>query len=350
MYSEQKKTTTSFRSSLIRKITKLTYDTGIIRAGRPLWAKSLTVLNYHRIDDLEREGFDSFGPNVSASPEVFNIQMEYVSKWFNVVSVADVANWLDGRQSLPPHAALITFDDGYLDNYTNAYPILRKYNFPAVIYLATGHIDTDAPFYWDLAAYCFFHTQSDHVSFPDKTEKYWKNSAEKYQVSRDWIESLKALPDKEKKEWVSQLPNQLNVTIPQGYFKKLMMNWDQIREMQNNGIEFGGHTRNHPILSRVSLEQARAEIEGSKADIEKELGKQVLSFAYPNGKSADVNTDLENIVSKAGYKVAFTLLNGPTSLREAKQNPYAIRRIFIGDKHSLPQFATLVHPLNRYRP
>lgn len=349
MYSEQAKTTKSIRSSIIKKITAFAFRTGLIRAGRQFWSKSLTVLNYHRIDDPHRAGFDSFLPTVSAHPDEFNRQIEYLDRWFNVISLRDVINWLAGRHSLPPYAALITFDDGYLDNYTTAYPILRQHEFPAVIYLTSGHIDTDVPFYWDLAAYCFFHTKADHVLFPNLTEGFWRNSGDRDKVSNSWIESMKALPETQKQEWVSRLPEKLAVSIPHNYFRKLMMNWDQVREMSSNGMEFGGHTINHPILSSLPLDQARVEIEGSKADIESEIGKQIFSFAYPNGKRADLDPSIENLVKDAGFRAAFTLLNGPTSQLEARQNPYAIRRIFIGNHHTLPQFATLLNPLNRYR-
>ena len=70
--------------------------------------------------------------------------MDYLAKWFNVISLKDLIEWLDGRKNLPPFAALITFDDGYLDNYLSAYPILRQHNFPALIFLTTEHIGTDA--------------------------------------------------------------------------------------------------------------------------------------------------------------------------------------------------------------
>jgi peptidoglycan/xylan/chitin deacetylase (PgdA/CDA1 family) len=105
----------------------------------------------------------------------------------------------------------------------------------------------------------------------------------------------------------------------------------------------------HPILTRIPLEQVRAEVEGSKARIEKELGEPVLGFAYPNGQMADLNDPIEKIVADSGIRAAFTLLNGPSSLGEVKRNPFAIRRIFISHKHSLAEYAALLNPLNRYR-
>jgi len=349
MYSGQAKYRSASRLSVRKKLINLAHETGLIRAGRSLWAKSLTVVNYHRIDDPDRKDFDSFRPNVSATPDDFNRQMDYLAKWFHVISMRDVVEWLDGHRELPPYAALITFDDGYLDNYLSAFPILRKHNFPALIFLTTEHIGTDAPFYWDMAAYCFHHTGKDQLTFPDGHVDHWSNQAQRDQVGQKWIERMKRLPQSEKLVHVEKLPEALGVSVPQGYFRKLMMNWDQVREMRKGGIEFGAHTMRHPILTRISLEQVRAEVEGSKARIEKELGETVLGFAYPNGQSSDLNSPIEKIVADSGMRAAFTLLNGPSSLGEVKRNPYAIRRIFISYKHSLPEYAALLSPINRYR-
>jgi peptidoglycan/xylan/chitin deacetylase (PgdA/CDA1 family) len=350
MYSEKNSPTKFGRSALIKKLTDFAFSTGAIRVGRKIWSKSLTVLNYHRIDDPHRKDFDSFQPNISAHPIEFSRQMEYLSRWFNVVSLRDVMNWLNGTQSLPPYAALITFDDGYLDNYENAYPILLQYKFPAVIYLTTGHINTDAPFYWDLAAYCFHHTKIDHILFPNGTDVFWKNKAELSQVSKNWINSMKLLPEMEKKNWVAGLPEKLNVAVPHNFFRNLMINWDQAREMFNNGIEFGGHTVNHPILTRIPLSEAQIQIEESKTKIEKELGQPIFSFAYPNGLQADLNPEIQKIVANAGYKAAFTLQNGPATLQEVKLNPFTIRRVFISHSHTLSQFSTITSMFNRLRP
>jgi peptidoglycan/xylan/chitin deacetylase (PgdA/CDA1 family) len=337
------------RSSLKYKLLNLAYKTGLLRTGRGIWAKSLTVVNYHRIDDPYRNGFDSFKPNVSATPGDFDRQLGYLAQWFNVVSLKDLVAWLDGHQDLPPHAALVTFDDGYLDNYTSAYPLLGKHKLPALIFLTTGHIGTDAPFYWDMAAYCFAHTQDDHLTFPDGRVEYWSDVAQREQVSKHWIEWMKTLPQAEKQVYVDHLPTLLGVSIPAGFFQGLMMDWDQIREMQKGGIEFGAHTVHHPILTRISLEQAREEVIESKSRIEDELGEPVLGFAYPNGQASDLNKDIEKVVAYSGIRAAFTLLSGPSSQGEVKRNPYMIRRIFISHRHSLPEYATLLNPLNRYR-
>src|SRR5215207_1806615 len=349
MYSNPSDSTQNSKTSLKSKLLSLAHQTGLIRAGRGLWAKSLTVVNYHRIDNPLRKDFDSFKPNVSATPEDFNRQMEYLAKWFHVISLHDLVEWLEGRKDLPPFAALITFDDGYLDNYSSAFPILRQHHVPALIFLTTEHIGTDAPFYWDMAAYCFAHTQRDRLTFPDGNVEHWSNSEQLERVSKHWIEFMKTLPQAEKEIHVQRLPDSLGVAVPEGFFRRLMMDWEQVREVRKGGIEFGAHTMHHPILTRISLDQVRAEIEGSKARIEEELGEPVLGFAYPNGQSSDLNDQIEKIVADSGIRTAFTLLNGPSSQVEVKRNPFAIRRIFISHRHSLAEYAALLSPINRYR-
>jgi peptidoglycan/xylan/chitin deacetylase (PgdA/CDA1 family) len=86
---------------------------------------TLTVLNYHRVDEPSHSSFDTFRPNVSTTPSGFARQMDYVAHKYHVISATDLVAFIRRGQKLPSHAALITFDDGYLDNYTNAYPILK---------------------------------------------------------------------------------------------------------------------------------------------------------------------------------------------------------------------------------
>lgn len=290
-----------------------------------------------------------FQPNISASPRLFDEQMAFIAKWYRVISLQELNNWLLHNHPLPPQAALITFDDGYLDNYTHAFPILKKYNFPAVIYLTSGYIASHQPFYWDFASFCFFHTQTDRVRFPDNSEKTWKSEDERKQILKAWVEAMKLLKEEEKQKWVENLPEALGVSIPHEALRNLMLNWNQIREMRSTGIEFGAHTIHHPILTRVPLQEAYQEIVGSKKKIEEELGEPITSFAYPNGMKTDFNKEIVSITKQAGLLTAFTLLSGPVSLSSVRRSPYAIRRIFLSHRHSMAHFSFLLSPFNRIR-
>jgi peptidoglycan/xylan/chitin deacetylase (PgdA/CDA1 family) len=307
----------------------------------------LMVLAYHRIAEPAQKGFDTFKPNVSATPQNFDLQADLISRWFNIISINHVASWLQRESTLPPNAALITFDDGYLDNYTQAYPILKKYEIPGLIFLTTKSIGSELPFFWDLVAYCFYNTSSDHISLPILGSHYWENRNQLDTVINKVIVTLKRITEDEKLRLISQLPDRLGVAISPGNFPKLMMNWDQVRDLSAWGIEFGGHTMTHPILTRISGQQAWMEIEGSKTKIESEIERQVIGFAYPNGQIGDFNRSIKQMVSEVGYQAAFSLVNGPSSYKSVREDPFGIRRIFISHKDTLPRFAFKVSGINR---
>jgi len=292
-----------------------------------LWRNRLTVLAYHRITDPHAPGFDTFKPNVSATPAEFAAQMDFVREHFNVVSSDDLIDWLDGKRSLPPYPALITFDDGYRDNYDHAWPILRERGLPATLFLTTGFIGTAKPFYWDLIAYCFYHTPKTEAELPPVGHFQWNDEASRDSVMKYWLGTLKRLSDVEKQAIVEQLPQRLDVTIKEDTFAGLLLSWDQVREMAADGFTMGSHTENHPILTRIPIEQARAELEVSKARIEAEIGRTVRAFAYTNGMRSDFNVALQAILPQIGYRVAFTLLRGPATLSEVRNEPMAIRRV-----------------------
>jgi len=325
----------------------LLLKTGLFDVFHRLWPNRLTVLAYHRIDECHAPDFDTFKPNVSATPADFTAQMDYLQRRFNVVSNAQVTAWLRGEQSLPPYPALITFDDGYTDNFKYALPILQARNLPAIVFLATDYIGHKKPFFWDLTAYCFHHTRSHNADLPLVGMRPWADAAARTTVMKDWLARLKTLPDDDKWAAVRQLPAALQVSVPPDAFAGLCMTWEQVRAMTAGGVDMGAHTQSHPILTRVSLAQARTEVQGSKERIEIELNQPVTSFAYPNGLPSDFSPALQTMLSDIGLDAAFTLVSGPTSLTEARRAPMAIRRIFVGNRDTLPRFAAKLVGLPR---
>ena len=170
---------------------------------------------------------------------------------------------------------------------------------------------------------------------------------EQEQLELDLVEIEALMEDQEKWTAVNQLPRLLDVSISPDTFAGLHLTWDQVRTMTATGIEMGAHTQSHPILTRVSLAQARQELEGSKNRIEAEINQPVKLFAYPNGLSTDFNADLQTILAQLNFAAAFTLLPGPTQPAEAQQKPLAIRRICLHHQDTLPRFAAKVMGLPR---
>ncbi|MEW5985369.1 MAG: polysaccharide deacetylase family protein [Chloroflexota bacterium] len=313
-----------------------------------LWGRqALTVLAYHRIGEPERPSFDTYKPNVSATPAAFAEQMAFVQSRFNVIGLAEVVAWLEEGRPLPPRPLLITFDDGYQDNYDYAWPILRQRNLPAVIFLATDYIDNDRPFFWDLVAYCFHHTRLERATLPLVGRQEWGDAVTRTAVMENWLRALKGVRDDLKWEAVGQAPKQLEVYVPDGAFAGLCLTWEEVRAMAAGGMSMGAHTRSHAILRRVGEERVREEIAGSKERIEAETGRPVTAFAYPNGQPGDFDEAHGRILGEVGVKVAFTLRPGPARLAEVQRSPLTIRRVFVGYRDSLPRFVAKVLGLPR---
>ena len=316
--------------------------------ARSFWGRdSLTVLAYHRITDPQQPGFDTFAPNVSATPADFAAQMDYVAQHFNVVSMEEVVDWLQNGRFLPPHPLLITFDDGYRDNLTEAFPILQQRQLPATIFLATNHVGSSSPFFWDLVAYSFHHTQQTSAALPLLGLQSWADDSSRNAVMLTLLRQLKRLPDQDKWTAVRQIPAALGVTVPDHAFAGLHLTWDDVGQLQANGISMGAHTHTHPILTSCTDEQAQHEIKLSKQLIEEKTGQPVLSFAYPNGQSYDYTPEHAAFVAAAGIPMAFTLRPAPSRPAELRRDPHTIRRILIDHRDTLPRFAAKVMGLTR---
>jgi peptidoglycan/xylan/chitin deacetylase (PgdA/CDA1 family) len=313
---------------------------GVFNISRLSSPRHLTVLNYHRINDIDQEGFDTFIPNVSATPAEFERQMDHVRKHYNVISCETLCAWLEGKEKLPSYSAMVTFDDGYEDNYSNAYPVLKTLKVPAIIFLTSDYIGKKEPFYWDYAAYCFQHTKKNSAELPFLGAAALSNEAGRQRVLMEWIEKMKLQPEIEKQQAVAELGAILEVSPTTEAFSGLTLSWEQVREMGENGIEMGSHTASHPILTRIPPSQVEEELARSKKKIEAETGRRVRGFAYPNGHKADFSEVVMGLVRKTGYDAAFTLMRGVCRYAEVKKEPLTIRRIFIGASDSFSKFTT----------
>lgn len=320
-------------------VSKLLYYSGGLKLLNLKWKNNLTVLAYHRIDEVKEGEFNYFIPNIAATPEQFREQMEYVAQHYQVVSLEQVRDFIYSDIALPDKPLLITFDDGYLDNFQYAYPILSEFGFAAVIFIITGRMTDSGPLWWDELAYYFHYTKLNQADLPWIGLRSWQDNDSKMDVMFELLTAIKLLSESEKHRLLKEVPNALEVAELKTEEHRLFMNWDQVRELYSKGIRCEPHTVTHPIMSRIDHEQAQRELAQSRQDIIDQAGYEPIAFAYPNGMPGDFSSDTIELLKETHYQLAFTLSPGPMPLEELKAHPYEIKRMFLGYWDSREVFA-----------
>ncbi len=315
---------------------------GALRLADAFWGPTrLTILVYHRITDVNAPNFRYFRPNVGASPALFKRQMAFVAEHFNVIDLETLQKFVLHGVPLPPRPLLITFDDGYLDNYTTAYPILRDYGFPAVIFLITGHMDNPGLPWWEQCAYYFDATARKHAQLPFIGECDLSTPAQRLVARHLFMETIKRVPEIYKQRAIDELQTILDVSPPPAD-SPLFVSWEQVRELVANGVACQPHTVTHPILSQIDDVEIFRQFQESRSRIEAETGQAADVFAYPNGLHGDYTACALQALRQAGFSMAFTHNPGPMRPGDARRHPFEILRVPIYYPDTFEMFVTKV--------
>lgn len=262
------------------------------------------ILYYHRVNDDRDPFFDAI------STRVFENQMRYLARHYHVVSLAEIVRQLDGGGT-PEMLVGITFDDGYEDNYRNAFPILRRYNLPATIFLTTGCLDSGAPLWFEQLAEAVKKSTQEYVDFElISPQRVWlRTRAERLDANGRIFSALRSLKDSERTRALRDVLNRLGTPVECERHNK-MLTWDQARSMMPAGISFGGHTVTHPFVGRLTAAQVCWEVSECKRRIEDELQQPTHHFAYPHGREGDFSPASKAALREAGYRAAVTTMWG----------------------------------------
>lgn len=281
------------------------------------------ILMYHRLTAK----YDPFFPGVSV--DTFARQVHFLAKHYRVVDLAELLQHLDNGHPIPKDAVVLTFDDGYRDNYELAFPILQQYRVSATIFLTTSFLNQEDVLWNDKISLALKYTPCQEFSISyDGSERCYRlhTPAQRLGAMREMLWLLRRVPHTQRLTLIDEVLQQLGVDD----FRELwasMLTWDQVRQMHQQGIGFGAHTVTHPILSRISVTQAQQEILQSKQTIEKELNVPVKLFAYPDGGLPTFNATVKAIVQEAGFHAAVTTVFGTN---DATTDRYALRRDGLG--------------------
>ena len=320
------------------------------RLAQRMWAQPVStdtvrILAYHRVLDVQKRAFPFDHDLISASSALFRGQLRFVNDHFNVTSFEDLARCEEQGRPWPDRGLIITFDDGYRDNLTHAYPILREMKLPATIFLATGHIGQSSLFWWDLIAYCMKQTNERSVTFeeissiPLSLRTRRKRRAAVHHI----LTWLKSVPEETKRSFLARYSTKLGVDVPNDVADGMHLSWDEVREMAANGISFGSHTVTHPILARVTPQQLTDEVVESKRTLERELNKPAIAFSYPVGDSPNFNKLVEKCVADAGFRYAVSYEEGIADAHLSDR--YALPRLHVETHDTIHEFkAKLMYP------
>jgi peptidoglycan/xylan/chitin deacetylase (PgdA/CDA1 family) len=261
------------------------------------------ILIYHRVND----DHDPFLSSVSVNS--FREQMEYLARHFTFVSLDDIAAGKINTNAAK-YSVAITFDDGYRDNFTHALPILKELRIPATIFLATGYIGTGQLPWYDKVCLAFKLTTRSSLGLGRPGSPAGSlDGQSRLAIMQQVLGVLRGLDDHSRQGFMDDLFRALGVPSELA-LPNFMLNWDEVRQMRAHNISFGAHTVTHPVFSQIKTEQLQSEISQSKKLIEQKLQTEVIHFAYPFGKPADIGSQARSIVQQNGFKTAVTTIPG----------------------------------------
>lgn len=305
-------------------LAKMLYRFGLFRLLSFGGNQRCIVINYHRIKKCNNHAtlFDNevFGPD----QQEFEQQIQWLKKNSDVLSEDDLISVVREQYKPSGRSIVITFDDGYVDNYSLAYPVLKQHCVPAIFFISTQSIEERCLGWWDNIAYILKSTAKKEVIFEGKCLQPKYNFQEAMKTVLHFV-------DQNKKDVFDLLDtlsvacevNSPDINIQGGE----LMTWDQLEEVSNNGISIGAHTHSHKILSSLDLTQQKKEIEKAKKIIEQRLSKPVRSMSYPVGNYHHFTDATKKIVADAGFDLSFSFLTGLNKYGDI--DPMDVKRISV---------------------
>jgi peptidoglycan/xylan/chitin deacetylase (PgdA/CDA1 family) len=268
---------------------------GLAALPRFLTRNRLKIVLYHGVSP-SGEGIFNYRRKF-VSPQSFERQIAYFRRHYTILPLDEAVMRLYAGK-LPPRALAITFDDGYRNNYEYAFPVLKKYNVPVAIFLVTDFVFGNTPLWVDRLEYAIAHGPES------KKEKVALDSQKRRE--------MKELANDERLRQLEELERSRGMVLHAADAdpRYAPLTRDMLREMRAAGVMFGAHTESHPILSRVSPDEARTEIVNSRDAVARECGVVSHVFTYPNGEPGDWTDETEKILAEADFAGALTTIPG----------------------------------------
>jgi len=284
------------------------------------------ILAYHRISPISDE--NSLLRDTIVEPDKFEKQIIYLRNKYNVISLNKLLESHSEGAFFPANSAIVTFDDGYEDNYRYAFPILRKHDIPATIFVSTAFVNGAYNSWWEKLRNITINTRKNSLLFKYKTHIF-DFRLDRKSGKEGFFEAMSALfkeaNEIEEEKLLNLLSDLLEVNDECVYPRAL--SWNQMKEMLRSGVDFGAHTHKHRSLSVLDNNDLAVEISKPKKVLEENLGREIFSFAFPYGKAENLNKHALEVIKSSGYKIALTMTQG---LVFKDDSLFSLRRIGVG--------------------
>lgn len=303
---------------------------------RPANRRKIAILLYHDIA-YDGEGLPS---GTYVLPKYFKRQLAYLNMHYNIISMDALAKGFKGELAMPERPAVISFDGGYKGTYTHAFPLLKAYNVPAIVYVITGAMDGVFP--WQRLLYhAFFLTEKMEVTIPGPNAGRvfaLTNLPERQKASREARKEIEGMSAGMQEKAVTKLLHELSFDC-KDLSSRLFISWQEAKEMCQSGlVDIGSHTINHYRLIDIPQEEAVREIIASKCRIEEEIGRPVLHFCYPDGFFSET---IKGMLKTAGYETALTVTSsdGTKNINTPGADLFELKRVSVGNQPYVFVFA-----------
>jgi peptidoglycan/xylan/chitin deacetylase (PgdA/CDA1 family) len=306
-------------------LSQVLYRSGLLRVAASVASSGLTILTYHRIRPDGPSGpllFDEdvFGPAQS----YFDQQIKWLKQNTTVLSERELLTLIDNPHSTGSgRYTAVTFDDGYRDNYDLAYPVLRANSIPAIFFVCPCLLEERRVGWWDLIAYLVKESAKPAIELRGEILPFGESKTSSIRRLHGW---MKSLPDHETADLLENLSQSTEVPLPSIEVQSdQLMTWEQVIEVSQHGVAIGSHTHTHRVLATLNEKQQLWELRESKAALERRLGQEVSTIAYPAGRHGNFTAASMRIAEQCGYRSAFSFHSGGNQLRSI--TPFDIHRI-----------------------
>jgi peptidoglycan/xylan/chitin deacetylase (PgdA/CDA1 family) len=280
--------------------------------------KGLYIFNYHSFNTFTNDYHESGSLFDSRYEKNFERQLEFYLKYLEKIRVDGLSSFNRNKKCF-----FLTFDDGYRDNYLIAFPLLKKYSIPAIFFISTGVIGTSSMLWHDQVRLFYEGMIGRAKSSAIRIKKQSKRK----------LDELKNSDIEKFRRDLKEISNRLSVP------SRLMMNWEEIKELHDFGFVIAPHTNSHFVLSKLDRKTQEAEIKKSMEILSSQLNSPpARDFCLPDGKIGSFNAATIELLKENGIKNVYLTelgINRKACLQSDKE-PYLLKRIGINPSDAVP--------------